>query len=70
MARVDLKSDRKGSALLVQSAWGEVGIDERHVAGELADELRLMADWLGLERVVVRPKGDLHRALARAVAGR
>ena len=70
VARVDLKSDRKDSALLVQSAWGEVGIDERHVAAELADELRLMADWLGLERVVVRPKGDLHRNLARAVDGR
>ena len=68
VARVDLKADRKDSALLVQSAWGEIGIDERHVAAELAEELALMADWLGLGRVEVRAKGDLHGPLRKAVS--
>jgi uncharacterized protein len=67
VARVDLKSDRKAGTLLVQASWGELGIDESYVANELAAELRLMAGWLGLERVDVKPKGDLARALSKAV---
>jgi uncharacterized protein len=67
VARVDLKADRKASVLLVQASWGELGIDETEVAHELAEELRLMATWLGLERVSVQPKGDLHRALKKAI---
>jgi uncharacterized protein YcaQ len=38
-------------------------------AERLAAELQLMAGWLGLERVVVEPQGDLAAALAGAVAG-
>ena len=53
VARVDLKSDRARGALLVQGAFAEDGVDRAHVAGELADELRLVADWLGLDEVVV-----------------
>jgi uncharacterized protein len=68
-ARVDLKADRHNSALLVQASWGELGIDESYVAAELAEELALMAEWLELEQVVVKPKGDLARALSKAVAG-
>ncbi|MEA2216331.1 MAG: hypothetical protein QOK19_1892, partial [Solirubrobacteraceae bacterium] len=34
------------------------------VAPELAAELRLMAGWLGLERLAVSPRGDLAAALA------
>jgi uncharacterized protein len=67
VARVDLKADRQAGQLLVQASWGELGIDETHVASELAEELVIMADWLGLDRVVVKPKGDLHRALSSAV---
>ena len=67
VARVDLKADRHGGQLLVQASWGELGIDETHVAGELAEELVLMAGWLGLDEVVVKPKGDLHRALGKAI---
>ena len=37
-------------------------------AVELAAELRLMAEWLELDRVVVSPAGDLGPALAEAVA--
>lgn len=68
VARVDLKSDRQAGVLRVQSSWGEVGINEPEVAAELAEELALMADWLGLYGgVEVMPVGDLNKALAKAV---
>jgi uncharacterized protein len=63
VARVDLKADRHAGELLVQAAWAEPGIDKARVCSELAAELRLMASWLGLDRVVVKPKGDLQRPL-------
>ena len=66
VARVDLKADRRGSALLVRSAFLEDGEDPRRVAAALADELALLAGWLGLERVVVEPRGDLASTLAAA----
>jgi len=59
VGRVDLKADRANGALLVQAAWAEPGIDERVVAGELMEELRLMAQWLELDRVVTTGRGDL-----------
>jgi uncharacterized protein len=67
VARVDLKADRHAGALLVQSAWGEVGVDEKHVSTELAEELILMARWLELDRVEVKRKGDLAGALTKVV---
>jgi uncharacterized protein YcaQ len=63
-ARVDLKSDRTGSNLLVQSAWVEPDAPAE-TAIELAAELRLMAGWLGLEEVRVQAKGDLAGELGR-----
>jgi len=68
VARVDLKADRGTGQLLVQSAFGEPGIDEERVAVELAAELASMAGWLGLERVEVVRRGDLADALDRAVS--
>jgi uncharacterized protein len=69
VARVDLKADRRSATLLVQGAFGEVGIDERYVAAELAAELASMAQWLGLGGgISVAARGDLSAALARAVA--
>lgn len=68
VARVDLKADRGTGRLLVQSAFGEPGIDEVRVVAELADELAAMAKWLGLERVEVVRRGDLAEALDRAVS--
>ncbi len=66
VGRVDLKSDREGSTLLVQAAWVEPYAPP-DTADELAAELKLMADWLGLEEVEVKPEGDLAPDLARAL---
>jgi uncharacterized protein YcaQ len=59
VARVDLKSDRQASALLVRASWSEPGVPSDDVARELAEELAEMAAWLGLDRVVVDDRGDL-----------
>ena len=67
VARVDLKSDRQRSALLVQGAFAEDGVDRTRVAAELAAELRLVASWLDLERVAVARNGDLSRELAAII---
>jgi uncharacterized protein YcaQ len=67
VARVDLKSDRQRRALLVQGAFAEAGVDTAQVAAGLAAELRLVADWLGLERVSVTGRGDLAPALEAAL---
>jgi uncharacterized protein YcaQ len=64
VGRVDLKADRATRTLLVQSAWGEPGIPEGDVAGELYEELRLLAGWLQLERIDIVGRGDLSAALA------
>ena len=67
VARVDLKSDRQGSALLIQGAFAEDGVDRAGVADELAVELQLVASWLGLDRVSVSRNGDLSRDLAAII---
>lgn len=66
-ARLCLKSDRATSTLLVRTAHGEEGIDRGAVAEALHPELRLMAEWLGLERISVTPHGDLAPSLREAV---
>jgi uncharacterized protein YcaQ len=67
VARVDLKSDRQAGVLRVFGAFAEPGVDQSLVARELADELRLVSEWLGLGGVKVARKGDLAAALRRAV---
>lgn len=66
VARVDLKADRAASSLKVVASFREPDQPER-VAVELAAALREMADWLGLERVVVADRGDLAAVLAPLV---
>ncbi|HZW98479.1 MAG TPA: crosslink repair DNA glycosylase YcaQ family protein [Trueperaceae bacterium] len=73
VGRVDLKADRKAGALLIQAAWREEqpapGARRRtdaDVAAALATELRVMAEWLGLSTVVVKPAGTLAPALDSA----
>ena len=67
VARVDLKGDRKASALLVQGAFAEPTASAAQVAPALATELHTMAGWLGLDRVEVKANGDLAPALRKAV---
>ncbi|MBO0850605.1 MAG: YcaQ family DNA glycosylase [Pseudonocardia sp.] len=70
VGRVDLKADRAAGVLRVPGAFGEPGIRVEEVAAELAEELRLMADWLELDDVMVGERGDLIAPLARALAAR
>jgi uncharacterized protein len=68
VGRVDLKADRAGRRLVVRGAYAEAPAPPPEVAEELAAELALMAGWLGLDAVVVEPRGDLAPALSAAVA--
>ena len=67
VARVDVMGNRQAGALRVLGAFAEPGADPGAVAPELADELRLLAGWLELERVSVARKGDLAGKLAKAL---
>ncbi len=60
-----LKADRANSRLLVHAAHIEAGIDPRTVAGPLHEELRLMADWLGLEQLSISRAGALGLVLVQ-----
>ncbi|MEO9325968.1 crosslink repair DNA glycosylase YcaQ family protein [Nocardioides sp. C4-1] len=63
VGRVDLKADRATRRLLVKGAYAEDGAPD-DVAGQLAAELHRAASWLGLDEVVVEPRGDLAGPLA------
>ena len=65
VGRVDLKADRANSTLLVPAAHLEAGVKAREVAGPLREELRLMADWLGLEGLSLQRAGALGREWSR-----
>jgi uncharacterized protein len=69
VGRIDLKSERKAGALLVQSSWHEPEIKASTVeviAGDLAKHLRDAADWQGLRSIEIADKGNLAGALRSA----
>ncbi len=70
VARVDLKADRTAGVLRALGAFVEDGREPARVADMLADELQVMADWLGLTDVVVGDTGGLAQELRRAVVRR
>ncbi|WP_261165600.1 winged helix-turn-helix domain-containing protein [Microbacterium sp. Marseille-Q6965] len=67
-ARVDLKADRAGSTLLVQSAWWEPDAPAE-AAERIAAELRRAAAWQGLEQISVSGWGDASHDIAQALPG-
>ncbi len=67
VARVDLKADRAAGVLRVQSAHAEPQAPPETAEGLLA-ELRLMASWLGLEKLEIGSGGDFAPTLARAAS--
>ena len=68
VGRVDLKADRRGGVLRVLGSYAEPGAPAE-TAAELAEELRELAGWLGLDSIHVEPRGDLAGELAVAVKG-
>jgi uncharacterized protein YcaQ len=67
VGRVDLKADRKAGALLVKAAYAEPDAPPETVE-ELAEELRALANWLGLDDIEVHRKGGLAPALGATIA--
>ena len=68
VGRVDLKADRQGSRLLVQSAWWEHGAPG-HAAERVAAELRAAAAWQGLDSISISRRGSATDDLAAALPG-
>jgi len=68
VARVDLKADRDTASLLVKGAFAEREAPPE-TAAELRAELELLAGWLGLDRVVIEPNGDLAPEIANVALG-
>lgn len=67
VARVDLKTERREDRLHVRAAFLEDGAERDVVATELAEELAVLARWLGLARVTVGRRGNLAGTLSKAV---
>ncbi|MHB8178017.1 MAG: winged helix-turn-helix domain-containing protein [Vulcanimicrobiaceae bacterium] len=51
VARVDVKADRAAGSLLVHAVHLEPNVDARSLRPRLREDLKAMAQWLGLERV-------------------
>jgi len=62
VARVDLKADRPARRLIVKAAFAEPGAPA-DTAEQLRAELTRLTGWLGLDEILVEPRGDLAPAL-------
>ncbi len=67
VARVDVKADRAAGRLLVPGAFAEDDVDGEAVTAALAEELRRLAAWLGLDAVEVGSRGSLAEPLRRTL---
>jgi uncharacterized protein len=65
VARVDLKGNRQLGRLEVLAAHSEPGIKPESYLAALAEELRLMAQWVGLPKIGLSNRGKLAGALRR-----
>ncbi|HJU73710.1 MAG TPA: crosslink repair DNA glycosylase YcaQ family protein [Gemmatimonadaceae bacterium] len=63
VGRCDLKADRQRKVLMVQGSFLEPAQKAKQVAPHLAAELRLMRDWLQLDRIEVSDRGNLASTL-------
>ncbi len=61
--RVCLKADRQANVLRANAAHLEPHANPHETAEAMADELQLMANWLGLGGVETGPRGNLMREL-------
>lgn len=66
-ARVCLKADRSRSLLLVNTAYAEAPIDDMQTTAALRHELEALASFLGLSAIRISRKGNLARALKKAL---
>ncbi len=73
VGRIDLKSDRQNSCLMVQAAWAETWLTEsqrKAASGSLARTLKVAQTWQGLDRIAIEPIGTLSPELTSALAGK
>ena len=67
VARVDLKADRRTRTLQVVAAHAENGCKPAEILSPLLLELRRLARWLDLEKMLILNRGDLAGLLKRSV---
>ena len=67
VARVDLKADRQNAALLALAVHEEAGAARTVCVAALAQELRSLQRWLGLETIRVTRHNTISKQLAAAV---
>ena len=67
VGRCDLKTDRKDGVLRLLGAFAEPGVDEAAIAGELAAELELLAQLVGVDAVSVDTKSKLGQLVKAAL---
>lgn len=66
VARVDLKSDRKGNALQILGGHAEPGVNAAEIAAPLRQNLEELSSWLGLGRLAIKSRTELSNAVRRA----